>query len=322
MKAIVYYKYGSPDVLQLQEVDKPAIRDDAVLVKVVAAAANPYDWHFMRGEPYFMRLIAGLRTPKRNGLSVDFAGQVEATGSGVTQFQPGDEVFGMCDGAFAEYVCCSEQAMALKPTNLTFEETAAVPLAGLTALQGLRDAGQLQPGQKVLIIGASGGVGTFAVQIAKDFGAHVTGVCSTKNLEMVRSLGADEVIDYTQADFTQSGQKYDLIFQLGGMHSPAHCGRALTPEGTLVLSSGDSDGRWIGPLDRILKAAVLSPFVKQSLNTLGAKRSKKDLEQLAALIEAGKLTPIIDRTLPLSEVPEAIRYVEKGHTQGKVVITL
>jgi NADPH:quinone reductase-like Zn-dependent oxidoreductase len=322
MKAIVYHRYGPPDVLQLQEVDKPVVRDDAVLVRVRAAAVNPYDWHFMRGEPYFMRLFVGLRTPKRNGLGVDYAGQVEAVGQDVTQFQPGDEVFGMCDGAFAEYLCVPEIEAALKPTNLTFEQAAAVPLAGLTALQGLRDTGQLQPTQRALIIGASGGVGTFAVQIAKALGAHVTGVCSTQNLELVRALGADQIIDYTQEDFAQSGQKYELIFQLAGMHSPSHCRRALTPQGRLVLSSGDSDGRWIGPVDRIIKAAVLSPFVSQTLGSLGTKRSKKDLEHLKDLIEAGKLTPVIDQTRSLSEVPEAIRYVEKGHARGKVVITM
>ncbi len=320
MKAIVYYRYGSPDVLQHQEVDDPVVRDDAVLVRVRAAAANPYDWHVMRGKPYFMRLFSGLRTPKRNVLGVDFSGLVEAVGRDVTQFQPGNEVFGMCHGAFAQYLCAPETGVALKPTNLAFEQAAAVPLAGLTALQGLRDAGQLQPAQRVLIIGASGGVGTFAVQIAKSLGAHVTGVCSTRNLELVRSLGADQVIDYTQEDFTQGGEKYDLIFQLAGMHSPSHCRRALTPKGRLVLSSGDSDGRWLGPMDRIIKAAALSPFVSQTLGALFTKRSKEDLEHLTNLIEEGNLTPVIDRTHSLSEVPEAIRYLEEGHARGKVVI--
>jgi NADPH:quinone reductase-like Zn-dependent oxidoreductase len=322
MKAIVYHQYGSADVLKLEEVEKPTPGDDEVLIKVLAASVNPYDWHFMRGEPYFMRLFVGLRAPKRNGLGVDYSGQVEAVGKEVTQFQPGDEVFGMCDGAFAEYLCVPEIEAALKPTNLTFEQAAAVPLAALTALQGLRDPGQLQPMHRVLIIGSSGGVGTFAVQIAKALGAHVTGVCSTQNREMVCSLGADQVIDYTQEDFAQSGQKYDLIFQLAGMHSPSHCRRALTPKGRLVLSSGDSDGRWIGPIDRIIKAAVLSPFVGQKLGSLDTKRSKKDLEHLKDLIEAGKLTPVINQTHSLSEVPEAIRYVEKGHARGKVVITV
>jgi NADPH:quinone reductase-like Zn-dependent oxidoreductase len=322
MKAIVYYHYGSPDVLQLQEMDRPLGRDDGVLVKIRAAAVNPYDWHFMRGEPYFMRLLFGLRAPKRNGLGVDFSGQVERVGQNVTQFRPGDEVFGMCDGAFAEYLCCAESDMALKPTSASFVQAAAVPLAGLTALQGLRDVGQLQADQRVLIIGASGGVGSFAVQIAKVLGAHVTGVCSTANLEMVRSLGADEVIDYTKEEFTQSGRKYDLILQLGGMHSPSRCRSALTPRGRLILSSGDSEGRWLGPLDRIIKAAALSPFVSQTLRALDVKRSGEDLRFLANLVDAGKLEPVIDRTLSLCDVPEAIRYVEEKHSRGKVVIAL
>lgn len=320
MKAIVYTQYGSPDVLQLRDVAKPTPQDDEVLVKVRAASVNPYDWHFMRGEPYFMRLVSGLRQPKRSGLGADFAGQVEAVGPAVTQFQPGDELFGMGNGAFAEYLCVRQTEAALKPANLTFEEAAAVPLAGLTALQGLRDPGQLQPGQKVLIIGASGGVGTFAVQIAKEMGAHVTGVCSTPNLALVRSLGADQVIDYTQEDFAGSGQKYDLIFQLGGMASPAHCRQALTPQGILVLSSGDSNGRWLGPLDRIFKAVILSPFVSQTLTSLNARRSQEDLGRLRELIEAGKLTTVIDHEYSLGALPEAIGYVEKGHTRGKVVI--
>lgn len=322
MKTIVYDKYGSPDVLQLREINKPVTGDDAVLVRIRAAAANPYDWHFMRGEPYFMRLFIGLRRPKANGLGVDFAGQVEAVGKDVTQFHPGDEVFGMRRGAFAQCLCASERELALKPTNLTFEQAAAVPLAASTALQGLRDTGQLRPEQRVLIIGASGGVGTFAVQIAKELGAHVTGLCSTKNLELVRSIGADHVIDYTREDITQSGQKYDLVFQLAGMRSPSHLRRALTPKGRLVLSSGDSDGRWIGPIDRLIKAAALSPFVRQTLRSLGTKLRKKDLQYLTKLIEAGKVTPVIDRHYSLSEVPEAIRYLEKGHARGKIVITV
>ena len=320
MKAIVYYEYGSPDVLQFKEVEKPAVRADSVLVRVHGSAANPYDWHFIRGEPYFMRLMFGLRAPKRNALGVDFSGVVEEVGQEVTAFKPGDEVYGMCDGAFAEYLCAPESEVTLKPKSLGFDLAAAVPLAGLTALQGLRDSGRLRPGQRVLIIGASGGVGTFAVQIAKDLGAHVTGVCSTRNLEMVRSLGADEVIDYTRQDFAEGSAKYDVIFQLGGMHSPSYCRRALTPQGRLVLSSGDSDGVWIGPMDRILKAAVLSPFVSQTLVVLDVKRSKADLETLAELIDAGKLKPVIDRTYSLEEVSEAVRYVEQGHAQGKVLI--
>lgn len=322
MKAIVYDQYGSADVLRLEEIDKPPVSDDGVLVRVRGAAVNPYDWHFLRGEPYFMRLIAGLRAPKRTSLGVDFSGVVEAVGQDVTGFEPGDEVYGMCDGAFAEYLCAPAAEIALKPRTLGFDHAAAVPLAGLTALQGLRDCGQLQPGDKLLIIGASGGVGTFAVQLAKEFGAHVTGVCSTSNLEMVRSLGADEVIDYTQQDFAEAGEKYDVIFQLGGQHSPAHCRRALTPQGRLVLSSGDSDGKWIGPMDRIIQAAALSPFVSQKLISLDVKRSKADLEQLAGLIDAEKLKPVIDRSFPLDEVAEAVRYVEQGHTKGKVLVQI
>jgi len=277
----------------------------------------------MRGLPYIMRPQSGLGKPKNRVLGRDIAGQVEAVGKDVTRFRPGDEVFANVEtGGFAESTCVSEGFLVLKPANLTFEQAAAVPLAALTALQGIRDAGQVQPEQKVLIIGASGGVGTFAVQIAKSFGADVTGVCSTRNVEMVRSLGADHVIDYTQEDFTQSGQKYDLILQLAGTRSPSECRRALTSKGTLVLSSGESGGRWIGPVDRIIKAVVLSPFVSQKLSTFVAKADGEDLQFLKELIEAGKVTPVIDRTYSLSEAPEAIRYLEEGHARGKVVITV
>jgi len=323
LKAIVYHEYGSPDVLELQDIDKPVVKDDEVLVRVRAASVNPADWHFMRGVPYVMRPQAGLRKPKNTLLGRDIAGQVEAVGKAVTGFRPGDEVFAEVGaGGFAEYASVSEGVLVLKPANLTFEQAAAVPLAALTALQGLRDAGQIQPERRVLIIGASGGVGTFAVQIAKSFGADVTGVCSTKNVELVRSLGADHVIDYTQEDPTQSGQKFDLIFQLAGTSSPSHCRRVLTSKGTLVLSSGESDGRWIGPVDRLLKAAVLSPFVSQKLGSFLAKANKEDLQSLKELIEAGDVTPVIDRTYSLSETPEAVRYLEEGHARGKVVITV
>lgn len=324
MKAIAYHAYGSPDVLDLEDVEQPIVKDDEVLVRVRAASPNPYDWHFMRGLPYFMRLtVSGVRKPKKSVLGSDIAGQVETVGKDVTRFQPGDEVFAnVGSGGFAEYTCVPENLLSLKPTNLTFEQAAAVPLAAMTALQGLRDAGKLQSGQKVLIIGASGGVGTFAVQIAKTFGAHVTGVCSTRNLDMVRSLGADDVIDYTTDDFTQADPKYDLVLQLAGTHSPADLRRVLTPKGTLVLCSGDSEGRWIGPVDRILKAVALSPFVSQSLGTFVMKPSTKDLEFLRELIEADELKPVIDRTYSLSEVPEAIRYLEEGHVRGKIAITV
>ena len=323
MKAIVYHEYGSPDVLELEEIDRPVVKDDEVLVRVRASSANPADWHFMRGVPYVMRPQSGLRKPKNAFLGRDIAGEVEAVGKDVTGFRPGDGVFAnVGSGGFAEYASVPEDFLVQKPVNLTFEQAAAVPLAALTALQGLRDAAHLQPEQKVLIIGASGGVGTLAVQIAKSLGADVTGVCSTRNVELVRSLGADHVIDYTQGDFTQSGQKYDLIFQLAGTSSPSDLRRSLTSEGTLVLSSGDSDGRWIGPVDRLVKAVVLSPFVSQKLGSFLAKENKEDLQFLKELIEAGDVTPVIDRTYALSETPEAIRYLEKGHARGKVVITV
>jgi NADPH:quinone reductase-like Zn-dependent oxidoreductase len=277
----------------------------------------------MRGLPYVMRAQSGLGKPKNSVLGRDVAGEVEAVGKDVTRFRPGDEVFATVEtGGFAEYTCVSEGLLAPKPANLTFEQAAAVPLAALTALQGLRDAGRVQPEQTVLIIGGSGGVGTFAVQIAKSFGAEVTGVCSTRNVEMVRSLGADHVIDYTQEDFIRSGQKYDLIFQLAGTRSPSDCRRALSSKGTLVLSSGESSGRWFGPLDRFIKAALLSPFVSQKLGSFLAKPNKDDLQFLKELIEASELTPVIDKTYSLSEVPEAIRYLEEGHARGKVVLTV
>ena len=323
MKAITYHRYGSPDVLEFGEVDEPVVKDDEVLIGVRAASVNPRDWHFMRGLPYFMRLQFGLRGPKDGGLGSDVAGQVEAVGKNVTRFRPGDEVFAdVLTGGFAEYACVTEDLLGLKPANLTFEQAAAVPLAALTALQGLRDHGRVQPGQKVLIIGASGGVGTFAVQLGKLFGADVTGVCSTRKVDMVRSIGADHVIDYTQEDFTRSGQTYDLIFQLAGTRSPADCRRALTSKGTLLLSSGESGGRWIGPVDRIVKAVVLSPFVSQRLVSFLAKPSTEDLQVMRELIEAGKVSPVIDRTYPLSDTPEAIRHLEEGHARGKIVITV
>ena len=323
MKAITYHEYGSPDALEFEDVDAPVVKDDEVLVRVRAASVNPRDWHFMRGVPYFMRAQAGLRRPKSSLLGSDVAGQVEAVGTAVTRFHPGDEVFAhVQDGGFAEYAAVPEEALGLKPANLTFEQAAAVPLAGLTALQGLRDQGRVRPGQKVLIIGAAGGVGTFAVQLAKHFGADVTGVCSTRNLDLVRSIGADHVIDYTREDVTQGGQRYDLIFQLAGTRSPSDLRRALTPKGTLLLSSGESDGRWVGPMDRILKALVLAPFVSQRLSSFLAKSTTEDLQVLKELIEAGKVSPVIDRTYPQSEVPEAIRYLEEGHARGKVVVTV
>ena len=324
MKAIAYEAFGSADVLELKEVRKPDVEPGGVLVRVRAASANPYDWHVMRGVPYVARLMGvGLRKPKDSVLGTDVAGEVEAVGNAVTRFRPGDEVFGFVgSGGFAEYVSVPEKLLAVKPANLSFQQAATVPLAAVTALQGLRDAGEIRSRQKVLIVGASGGVGTFAVQIAKWYGADVTGVCSTRNLEMVHSIGADKVIDYTREDFTRSGQKYDLIFQLAGTAPPSACRRVLTPKGRLVLSSGDSPGRVIGPVGRIIKAVLLSPFIGQTLRPFVAKPSSDDLQFLRELIEAGSVTPVIDRTYPLSESADAIRYLETGRAQGKVVISV
>ena len=323
MKAIAYDKFGSPDVLELREIPRPEAGPGEVLVRVRAASPNPYDWHFMRGLPYIARPATGLRKPKYPLLGSDMAGEVAAVGPDVTRFRPGDEVFGFVGaGGFAEYVSAPEERLALKPANLSFQQAATVPLAAMTALQGLHDAGKIRSGQKVLIVGASGGVGTFAVQIATFFGADVTGVCSPRNVEMVRSIGADSVIDYTREDFTRSGQKYDLIFQLAGIASPSACRRALTPGGTLVLSSGDSPGRIIGPVGRIIKAVLLSPFIGQTLRVLNMKPKSDDLQFVRDLIEAGKVMPVIDRTYPLSEAADAIRYLETGRARGKVVISV
>jgi NADPH:quinone reductase-like Zn-dependent oxidoreductase len=327
MKAIVQDKYGSPgDVLELQDIDEPVVKDNAVLVRVRATSVNPADWHLMRGKPYIARLQFGLRKPKDAVAGCDVAGHVEAVGKNVSTFRPGDEVFGSPFGrglgAFAERVCVSDDLVAVKPANLSFDHAAAVPLAAVTALQGLRDHGLIEPGHRVLIIGASGGVGTFAVQIAKTFGAEVTGVCSTRNVDMVRSIGADHVIDYSQEDFTQGGLRYDLIFQISGTRSPSDCRRALTSKGTLVLISGESDGNWIGPVGRVIKALVLSPFVGQKMMSFLVKPNTEDLQFLKELIEAGKVTPVIDRTYSLSEVPDALGYLEGGRARGKVVITV
>ena len=327
MKAIVQDEYGPPgEVLELQDIDVPLVEDDAVLVRVRATSLNPADWHLMRGKPYVARLQFGLRRPKDAVAGCDVAGHVEAVGKNVSAFRPGDEVFGSPFGrglgTFAERVCVSADLVAVKPANLSFDHAAAVPLAALTALQGLRDHGSVKPGQRVLIIGASGGVGTFAVQIAKCFGAEVTGVCSTRNVDLVRSIGADHVIDYTQEDFLQNGRRYDLILQIAGTHSPSDSRRALTSKGTLLLISGDSDGSWIGPVGRVIKALVLSPFVRQKLTSFVVKPNTEDLQFLSGLVEAGKVTPVIDRTYSLREVPEALGYLEAGRARGKVVITV
>jgi NADPH:quinone reductase-like Zn-dependent oxidoreductase len=331
MKAIVQDRYGSPDVLALQDVDPPVAADNEVLVRVHAAAVNAYDWHFMRGDPYLARLafpaFLGLRGPKRKIRGRDFAGRVEAVGRAVTRFGPGDEVYGdlgHLNGAFAEYVAVPDGQVDRKPANLTMEQAAAVPLAGNTALMGMRDVGQVQPGQRVLINGASGGVGTFAVQIAKAFGAEVTGVCRTRNVDLVRSLGADHVIDYTREDFAAAGQRYDLVFDLVANRSLTDLRRALTPRGTLVLSGGGNStgGSLIGPMALGIKAMAVSRLVGQRLVQLTERPSTANLAALRELIESGKVTPVIDRTYPLSDVPEAIRYVEVEHARAKVVITV
>jgi NADPH:quinone reductase-like Zn-dependent oxidoreductase len=323
MKAIVYCDYGSADVLRLADIEKPSPDDDQLLVKVHAAALNPLDWHFVRGTPYLMRLQTGLRKPKAIQLGVDFAGTVEAVGRNVTQFKTGDEVFGGRTGALAQYLCVrADRAVVLKPANLTFEQAAAVPIAAVTALQGLRDKGQVRAGQRVLINGASGGVGTFAVQLAKTFGADVTGVCSTRNLDMVRSLGADRVIDYTREDFTRSGQSYDLILDNVGNRTLAEFRRVLGPQGKYVMigGGGPNDGRWIGALGRPVLALAQSPFIGQEMGMMLAELNKNDLIVLGDLMQAGKVTPVIDKRYPLSEVPAAIRYLEEGHARGKIVI--
>lgn len=322
MKAIVNDNYGSPDELELAEVDKPALNPDGVLVRVRAASVNPYDWHLMRGLPYLVRVSEGLRRPKLAIKGVDLAGVVEAVGENVTELRPGDEVFGGSAGAFAEYACGKEKGLAPKPAGITFEQAAAVPIAGFTALQALRDRGQLEAGQRVLVNGAAGGVGTFAVQIAKAFGAEVTGVCSTRNLELVRSLGADHVIDYTADDFTKQGRRYDLILDAVGNRSLRRLRRVLAPKGRLVLVGGGNGGRWIAPVLGPIKAVLLSPFVSQELKPMLATRKKEDLLTLKEMIEAGQITPVIDRTYPLTETPEAIRYLEAGHARGKVVIAV
>ena len=324
MKAIVQDRYGSPGVLELREVDKPVVADDEVLVRVHAASVNARDWHIMRGDPYLARLVFGFGGPRTKIRGSDFAGRVEAVGRNVKRFRPGDDVFGEADGAFAEYVCAPENVLEPKPAELSFEQAAAVPLAGNTALMGLRDLGGVQPGQRVLVNGASGGVGIFAVQIAKAFGAEVTGVCSTRNLELVRSTGADHVIDYTVEDFTQNGQRYDVVFDLVGNRSLTECRRALTPAGRLVLSGGgvSEGGSLIGPMGLILKGQVMSRFVRHRLLVLTATPSTENLAALRELAEAGKLAPVIDRTYPLSEVPEAIGYLEVEHARAKVVISV
>ena len=328
MKAIVQDGYGPPELLQLRDVEQPVPASDEVLIQVHAAALNAYDWHVMRGAPYVARFmdrsVFGRHGPKRSIRGRDFAGRVAAVGSGVTGFRPGDEVYGEADGAFAEYVCARADMVGPKPANLTFAQAAAIPLAGNTALMGLRDVGGVQPGQRVLVNGASGGVGTFAVQIAKSLGAGVTGVCSTRNVDLVRSIGADVVVDYTRDDFARMDRRYDLVFDLVGNRSLADCRRVLAPTGTLVLSGGgSSEGRSIiGPIGLMARALLLSPLVRQRVRVLMARASRQNLATLRELAEAGKLTPVIDRTYTLPEVPDAIRYLETEHARAKVVVTI
>jgi NADPH:quinone reductase-like Zn-dependent oxidoreductase len=323
MKAIVYTKYGPPDVLELREVEKPVPEDAEVLVKVHAVSVNAYDWHLLTADIFLVRLMGGgLLKPKNTILGADIAGRVESVGRNVKQFQPGDEVFGDIagngNGGFAEYVSAPENALVLKPANLSFEEAAAVPMAAVTALQGLRDQGKIQPGQKVLINGASGGVGTFAVQIAKSFGAEVTAVCSTRNLDMARSLGADHVIDYTKEDFTQNGRLYELILAVNGYHPISAYKRALTPGGIYVMAGGT--------IAQIFQAMLLGPWMSKTggkkMGGVSAKPDQKDLVYMKELIEAGKVVPVIDKRYPLREIPEALRYLGEGHARGKVVITV
>ena len=327
MKAIVQDRYGSPDALELREIDKPTPADNEVLVRVLAAAVNASDWHVMRGDPYLARLAIGLSRPKSKIRGRDFAGRVESVGRNVQRLQPGDEVYGdlgLADGAFAEYVCVPDGAVDLKPANLTFEQAATVPLSGSTALIGLRDAGGVTRGQRVLINGASGGVGTFAVQIARSLGADVTAVCSTKNADLVRSIGADHVLDYTREDFSASGERYDVVFDLVGNRSLTDLRRALTPTGTLVLSGGGvrGNGSFFGPMGLLFRSQALSRFVRHRLVRLTVDPSQESLAALRALCESGEITPVIDRTYPLSEVPEAIRYLEEEHARAKIAITV
>jgi NADPH:quinone reductase-like Zn-dependent oxidoreductase len=323
MKAIVYTEYGSPDVLHLEDVEKPVPADGEVLVKVHAVSVNAADLHLLRADPFLVRLSSGFLKPKHTTLGSDIAGRVEAVGSNVTQFKPGDEVFGdisACGwGGFAEYVCVRENALVLKPTNLSFEQAAAVPMAAVTALQGIRHAGQIRPGQKILINGASGGVGTFAVQLAKSFGAEVTAVCSTRNLETARSIGADHVIDYTQEDFATNGQQYDLILAANGDRSISDYKRALSPTGVYVQTGGS--------MSQMTQAMIQGPWISMTgskkMSNMGvAKPNQKDLAFMKELLESGKVKPVIDRCYPLSEVPDALRYLEAGHARGKVVITV
>jgi len=323
MKAIAQDRYGSADVLKLEDIPAPVAGDDDVLVEVRAAGVDPGVWHLMTGLPYLVRVMGyGLRKPKFGVRGRDVAGRVQEVGKNVTAFHPGDEVFGTCEGSFAEYAIAREDKLALKPANLSFEQAAAVPISGITALQAIRDKGQVKPGDQVLIIGAGGGVGTFAVQIAKSFGAEVTGVCSTAKVGLVRSLGADHVIDYTREDFSKGNDRYDVIVDNAGNRSLSVLRRALTPKGTLVIVGGEGGGNWFGPANRLLPAILLSPFVGQNLLTLMSMERHNDLLTLSELLAAGAITPVIDRSYSLVEAPDAVRYVGEGHASGKVVVNI
>ena len=326
MKAIVYCDYGVSN-LKFQDIEKPTPADDQLLVRVHAVSVNPLDWHFIEGTPYIGRFLFGFgaRKPKDTQLGVDFSGTVEAVGKNVTKYKPGDEVFGGRTGAFAQYVCVREsRGVALKPANISFEQAASVPIAAITALQALRDTGHVQAGQKVLINGASGGVGTFAVQLAKSYGADVTGVCSTRNLDLVRSIGAEHVVDYTKEDFSKDGQRYDLILDNVGTQPLSQFRRALQPKGQCVMigGGGANDGRFIGPMARIITALLVSPFVSQKFGMMFAQLNHDDLAFLADLMQSGKVTPVVDRTYKLGDLPDAIRYLEQGHARGKVVVAV
>ena len=325
MKAIVYQNVGSPDILRFEEIDKPTPADNEVLIRVRAASVNPLDWKLMKGGPFILRLLLGLGKSKIKRPGVDVAGQVEAVGRNVTQFKPGDEVFGICRGAFAEYATSQsvpgmKSVLVLKPANVTFDQAASAPVAALTALQGLRDKGRIQQGQKVLINGAAGGVGTFAVQMAKSFAANVTGICSTTNVDMVRSIGADCVIDYTKEDFTRSGQRYDLVLDCVGNHSLSACRRVLNPKGILVMVGAPDDSPVIRLLARLLGALVLSRLVSQKMVFFIAKVNQEDLTILGEFMATGRITPVIDKHYRLSQLPEAFRYAAEGHSRGKLIV--
>jgi NADPH:quinone reductase-like Zn-dependent oxidoreductase len=323
MKAIFQDEYGTADVLELRDIATPVVDDDDVLVRVEAAGVDPGVWHLMTGLPYLVRVMGyGLRRPKHGVRGRDLAGRVEAIGTNVSGFQPGDEVFGTCEGSFAEYAIARPDKLALKPANLSFEQAAVIPISGMTALQAVRDKGHVKPGDQVLIIGAGGGVGTFAVQIAKTFGGEVTGVCSSAKVDLVRSLGADHVIDYTGEDFAEADHRYDVIIDNAGNRSLSELRRALAPKGILVIVGGEGGGNWVGPADRLLPALLLSPFVGQKLVPLMSVERQPDLLTLGEMLESGAITPVIDRSFSLVEAPDAVRYVGEGHTSGKVVVNI